>query len=125
MILTDGPPGIGCPVIASIKGADYVLLITEPTPAALNDLKRAIEVVKHFRIPFGIVLNRSDIHTESNRAIKQFARDNGFHILSEIPYDKKVPMALAAARPVVSAFPDAPSSLAINKLAEALYERIH
>jgi MinD superfamily P-loop ATPase len=125
MILTDGPPGIGCPVIASVKGADYVVLATEPTPAALNDLKRVVEVVKHFKIPLGIALNRSDIHPESNRAIKQFAQDNGFSILSEIPYDKSMPMAVANAQPVISAYPAAPASLALKKLAEVLSERIN
>jgi MinD superfamily P-loop ATPase len=125
MILTDGPPGIGCPVIASVKGADYVVLVTEPTPAALNDLKRVVEVVKHFRTPLGIALNRSDIHLESNSAIKQFAQDNGFPILSEIPYDKSMPMAVANAQPVISAYPSAPSSLALGKLAMALSERIN
>ena len=125
MICTDGPPGIGCPVIASVKGADYVVLVTEPTPAALNDLKRVVEVVKHFRTPLGIVLNRSNIHPESNRAIKQFAQDKGFFILSEIPYDKSMPMAVANAQPVVSAYPSAPASLALSKLAKALSERIN
>ncbi len=124
MILTDGPPGIGCPVIASIKGSDYVLLVTEPTPAALNDLKRIVAVTKHFKTPLDIVLNRSDIHPESNTAIKLFASDNGFSILSEIPYDKSMPMAVANAQPVVSAYPSAPSSLALGKLAVALSEKI-
>jgi MinD superfamily P-loop ATPase len=125
MIFTDGPPGIGCPVIASVKGADYVVLVTEPTPAALNDLKRVVEVVKHFRIPLGIVLNRCDIHPESNRAIKQFTRENDFSILAEIPYDKSMPMAVANAQPVIAAYPSAPSSLALGKLAAALSERIN
>jgi len=125
LILTDGPPGIGCPVIASVRGADYVVLVTEPTPAALSDLKRVVEVVKHFRTPLGIVLNRSDIHSESNRAIKQFAQDNGFSILTEIPYDKHMPMAVANAQPVISAYPSAPASLALGRLAAALYERIN
>lgn len=124
MIFTDGPPGIGCPVIASIKGADYVILVTEPTPAALNDLKRVAEVVKYFRIPLGIALNRSDIHPESNRAIKQFARDNGFPILSEIPYDKCMPSAVAIAQPVTTAFPASPAALALEDLAEILIEEI-
>ena len=125
ILLVDGPPGIGCPVIASVRGADYVVLITEPTPAALNDLQRVVEVVKHFRTPLGIALNRSDIHLDSNRAIKQFAQDNGFPILGEIPYDKSMPMAIANAQPVISAYPSAPSSLALGRLAAALYQNIN
>lgn len=124
MLLTDGPPGIGCPVIASVKGADYVALVTEPTPAALNDLKRVVEVVRHFRVPFGIVLNRSDIHSGSNRAIKQFAEDNGFPLLIEIPYDNNMPRSVANAQPVISAYPSTPASQALRKLAEALSEKI-
>lgn len=125
MIVTDGPPGIGCPVIASVKGADYVVLVTEPTPAALHDLQRVVEVVKHFRIPLGIVLNRADIHPESNRAIKQFSQDNGFPILTEIPYDQSMPLALAKAQAVVSAYPAAPAALALGQLATVLQERIN
>ncbi|WP_136809096.1 ATP-binding protein [Desulfosediminicola flagellatus] len=124
ILLTDGPPGIGCPVIASLKGADYVILVTEPTPAALNDLKRVVEVVKHFKIPLGITLNRSDIHLESQRAIRQFADENGYFILSEIPYDNSMPMAVANAQPVISAYPSAPGSLALQTLAEVLSEKI-
>lgn len=125
MILTDGPPGIGCPVIASVKDADYVVLVTEPTPAALSDLKRVAEVVKHFGAPLGIALNRADIHPESNRAIQQFAHDNGFAILAEIPRDKSMPMSIAKAQPVISAYPRAPSALALGRFAEVLNERMN
>jgi MinD superfamily P-loop ATPase len=125
MIITDGPPGIGCPVIASVKGADYVVLVTEPTPAALNDLQRVVEVVSHFRTPLGIVLNRADIDPESNRAIKQFIQTNEFFLLAEIPHDKSMPLALANAQPLVSAYPSAPASLALSRLAKALKERMN
>jgi len=123
VIFTDGPPGIGCPVIASVKGADYVVLISEPTPAALHDLKRIVGVVRHFGIPLGIVLNRADIHPESNRAAKNLAESHGIDLLGEIPYDRSVPMALANAQPVVAAYPSAPASLAITGLLAALEEK--
>lgn len=125
ILLTDGPPGIGCPVIAAMKGADYALLITEPSTAALNDLKRVMEVTKHFRIPLGIVINKADIHAESRKAIHSFADRSGFSIHAEIPYDNSVPMAIANARPVVAAYPDSPSSLLITKLADTLMEAIN
>ncbi|SHJ94230.1 MinD superfamily P-loop ATPase, contains an inserted ferredoxin domain [Malonomonas rubra DSM 5091] len=124
-VITDGPPGIGCPVIASVKGADYVVLVTEPTPAGLNDLQRVIEVVRHFQIPLGIVLNKADIHLESNRTIKKFARNNGFSILAEIPYDKSMSLALAKAQPVVCAYPAAPAALAICTLAGVLEKKLN
>jgi len=120
IILTDGPPGIGCPVIAALKGADYALLVTEPSTAALSDLKRVMEVTKHFRTPIGVVLNKGDIHEESRAAIYSFVEKNNFAFLGEIPYDNSIPMAIANAQPVVKAFPDSPSSLLLEKIADTL-----
>jgi MinD superfamily P-loop ATPase len=119
-IVTDGPPGIGCPVISSMKGSDYIIAVTEPTPAALNDLKRVTEVINHFKIPCGLVINRSDMHHAGIRAIEDFAQNNAFFILSEIPYDRHIPKAIARASPVVAAYPEAPSSFVIEKLANKL-----
>jgi MinD superfamily P-loop ATPase/SAM-dependent methyltransferase len=116
LTLTDGPPGIGCPVISSVKGCDYLVAATEPTPAALSDLKRLLDVVAHFRVPCGVVINKSDIHQASRDEIRDFARQNDIEILAEIPYDISVPRAVAEARPVVEAYPEASSSMAIRTL---------
>lgn len=120
LMLTDGPPGIGCPVISSIKGCDYVIAATEPTPAALSDLKRLLDVVAHFKVPFGVVINKSDIHQASKDAVRDFARQNDIEILAEIPYDVNVPRSIAGAEPVVTAYPEAPSSMAIRTLVERM-----
>jgi len=120
LIVTDGPPGIGCPVISSMKGSSYVIAVTEPTPAALNDLKRLAEVIEHFQIPCGLVINKSDIHPGGIQAIKDFAQINTISVLSEIPYDVHIPKAIAEARPVVTAYPEAPSSIAVRILADKL-----
>ncbi|MCF6148719.1 MAG: P-loop NTPase [Candidatus Kuenenia sp.] len=120
-IITDGPPGIGCPVISSVKGSDYVIAVTEPTPAALRDLKRLIAVVKNFRIPAGIVINKSEIDQKSGREIKGFAEKNEITVISAIPYDLRIPEAIAKAMPVVDAYPDAPSSQAIRRLVDTVW----
>jgi MinD superfamily P-loop ATPase len=120
LIVTDGPPGIGCPVISAMKGSSYVIAVTEPTPAALNDLKRLSEVVDHFQIPSGLVINKSDIHPGGIQTIKDFAQRNAISVLSEIPYDIHVPKAIAEAMPVVAAYPGAPSSIALKILADKL-----
>jgi MinD superfamily P-loop ATPase len=125
IILTDGPPGIGCPVIAALKGADYALLVTEPSTAALSGLQRVMEVTRHFRTPIGVVLNKADIHAEARMAIHSFIEKNNFVIHSEIPYDNSVPMAIANAQPVVQAYPDSPSSLLLKKLADAVPKLIN
>lgn len=125
IILTDGPPGIGCPVIAALKGANYALLVTEPSTAALSDLKRVMAVTRHFRTPIGVVLNKADIHEESRLTIHSFMEKNDFVMLGEIPYDNSIPMAITKAQPVVKAYPASPSSVQLKKLADILSERIN
>jgi MinD superfamily P-loop ATPase len=99
-LIVDSAAGIGCPVIASVRGSDYVILVTEPTPAAFWDLKRAIEVVKHFDIPHGVVINRYDINTKFTEEIGEYFALNKIPVLGKIPYDKKFVYALVNLKPV-------------------------
>lgn len=85
--IIDAPPGTSCPVVSAIKGVDYVLLVTEPTPFGLHDLQLAAATVKSFNIPCGIVLNRSDI---GDQKVQQFAAQEQIPILLEIPFDRKI-----------------------------------
>ena len=87
LTLIDAPPGTSCPVIAAMRGADFILLVTEPTPFGLHDLKLAVGAVNILGIPSGLVINRSDIGTDE---VKRFADENGIPILMEIPYDRQV-----------------------------------
>lgn len=116
LLLTDGPPGIGCPVIAALKGADYAVLVTEPTPSALSDLQRIAEVLRGFRIPAGIVLNRADMHGPSRERLLAWMDKENLSLLAEIPYDPLLPQALAQGGLGVIMHPDAPSSIAIKQL---------
>ncbi|MCI5211761.1 MAG: hypothetical protein D3910_23945, partial [Candidatus Electrothrix sp. ATG2] len=120
LLLTDGPPGIGCPVIAALKGADYVLLVSEPTPSALSDLQRITEVVRGFKIPAGAVLNRSDMDEKSAQTTQDWLARNELPLLGKIPYDPCLPQALARGDLAVKMYPDAPSSLALKKLHKVL-----
>jgi MinD superfamily P-loop ATPase len=97
----DAAAGIGCPVIASVVGSDYVLAVTEPTRAALGDLKRALEVVNHFKIPWGVVINKWDINKDFSKEIEKFAKKNKITVLGKIPYDKKFVEALISLTPIV------------------------
>ncbi len=105
LIIVDGPPGIGCPVIATISGLDYVLLITEPTPSGLHDLKRVIEVIKQFNIPFGIVINKANIKSLFKKKIMKFIKINKYNLLGLIDFDLVIPEAMAAAMPIVQFAP--------------------
>jgi len=101
VMLVDSAAGIGCPVIASIQGSDFIVAVTEPTPSALNDLKRALSVVEHFRIPYGIVINKFDLDKEFSKKIEIFAKEKGILVLGKIPYDKVFVEALVNLKPVV------------------------
>lgn len=85
--IIDAPPGTSCPVIASMKGADFVLLVTEPTPFGLHDLKLAVGAVNILGIPCGLVINRSDMGDER---VKEYAKEQEVPVLMEIPYDRSI-----------------------------------
>lgn len=116
LILIDGPPGIGCPVIATVSGLDYIVAITEPTPSGLHDMKRAIEMVDQFNIPFGIVINKADLKSASQKQLNKFIEKAGFEILGRINFDLSIPEAMSYAEPVVDYAPESAASQAINKI---------
>lgn len=87
LTLIDAPPGTSCPVIAAMKDTDFVLLVTEPTPFGLHDLKLAVEAVKILKIPMGLVINRADMGDDK---VWAYARAEAIPILMEIPYDRKI-----------------------------------
>jgi MinD superfamily P-loop ATPase len=87
LTLIDAPPGTSCPVIAAMKNTDFVLLVTEPTPFGLHDLKLAVEAVRVLGIPMGLVLNRSDLGDDK---VKDYAQSEGLPILMEIPFDRQI-----------------------------------
>lgn len=101
LILIDGPPGIGCPVIASVTGAAYVVIVAEPTMAALHDLERLLSLTAHFDLPVGVVVNKADINHDVTSRVLQLAGDMGAADLGRIDYDESVTRAQIAGLPVV------------------------
>jgi len=100
-IVLDSSAGIGCPVIASIRESDFVVGITEPTPSGLSDLKRAFDVVTHFGIKHGIVINKYDLNEKITKQIEKFAKLNKIPILGKLPYDKNFVKAVVNMMPIV------------------------
>ncbi len=86
-VIIDAPPGTSCPVIAALKGSDYVLLVTEPTPFGLNDLKLAVETVRVMRLPFGVIINRAG---ENDGIIEAYCRDENIEVVMKIPFLRKI-----------------------------------
>ncbi len=99
--LIDSAAGIGCPVIASLVGTDYIIAVTEPTPSALHDLKRVLYLANHFKIKHGIVINKYDLAKKFCLEIKKFARAKNIKIIGEIPYDNDFLESTIKMKPVV------------------------
>lgn len=103
LVILDAPPGTSCPAVTTLRGADYVLLVTEPTPFGLNDLMLAVDVVREMGLPFGVVVNRAGSGDDRVRA---YCRKNGIAVLAEIPDDRRVAEAYAKGIPVIEALSD-------------------
>jgi len=123
LILTDGPPGVGCPVIASVTGADYVLIVTEPSKSAIHDMTRIIKLVSNFKIPMGLCINKFDINNELAREIDSFASDNDIPVLAKIPFDPLMSKSLSSGKPFVELV-DNETSRVIRSLWTKLGEQI-
>lgn len=94
LVIIDGPPGIGCPVIASITGADMVLVVTEPTLSGLHDMERVMDTAGHFNIPALVCINKYDINPENTARIEEKCNGRGVEVVGRIPYDKSVTTAM-------------------------------
>jgi MinD superfamily P-loop ATPase len=100
-IISDGPPGIGCPVISSLSGANMALLITEPTLSGMHDLDRVLGVCSHFGVPALVCINKYDLNEENTHQIEDFCRRQGVEVISRLPFDNVVTEALVQGLPVV------------------------
>lgn len=97
-ILVDGPPGVGCPTISAMTGADLAVLVAEPTPSGLSDLLRAIDLAEHLRVPACVVLNKADLDASRRDELVATVEARGTSIIGEIPYDDEVVRAIRERR---------------------------
>jgi MinD superfamily P-loop ATPase len=105
LILIDSAAGIGCPVIASLVGTDYIIAVTEPIPSALHDLKRVLYLARHFKIKHGIVINKYDLERKFCLKIEKFAKENRVPVIGKIPYSQDFVKAMVQMKPVVEVNP--------------------
>jgi len=94
LIIIDGPPGIGCPVISAISGVDLVLIVTEPTLSGIHDMERILGVAGHFSIPAVVCINKFDINPGNTQVIEEYCAENGLDVVGQIPYDETPTMAM-------------------------------
>ncbi|MDD5039127.1 MAG: ATP-binding protein [Dehalococcoidales bacterium] len=100
-IISDGPPGIGCPVISSLSGISLALLVTEPTLSGMHDLERVIGVCRHFGVPATVCINKHDINDNNTQQIESYCSAQGITVTAKIPFDNVVTEALVHGVPVV------------------------
>ena len=94
MILADGAPGIGCPVISSLTGTDLALIITEPTPSGRHDLERIAELAAHFKIPTGVIVNKHDLNPEQTESIERYCEENHLTLVAKLVHDPAITKAM-------------------------------
>lgn len=115
LMIIDSSPGTGCPVIAALQDSNFVVLITEPTPSGLADLKRALKVVNHFKIPYGVVINKWDINIDITNKIEKEFKDKS---LGRISYDKNIFKAIANLTPILE------TNLKVKKEVEKIFSKL-
>lgn len=102
LVIIDAPPGTSCPVIESVKGSDFSLLVTEPTPFGLNDLKLAVETLKEMNIPFGVVINRAGV---GDSGVEDYCQKQGIPLLMTLPMDRDIAVAYSEGKSIIETKP--------------------
>lgn len=101
MILADGAPGIGCPVISSLTGTDLAVAVTEPSLSGCHDLERIVDLTAHFRVPTAVIMNKADMNPTLRNEVHRFCKDRGLPVIAELPFDPAATGAMVAGRTVV------------------------
>ncbi len=119
LIITDGSPGIGCPVISSITGASLVLVVTEPSVSGVHDMKRVVELAQNFKIKTALCINKYDLNNENTEEIENFCKSNNIEVVGRIPYDVDFTRAQVAVKSIVE-YSDGTASSEIKSMWEKL-----
>ncbi len=114
LILSDGTPGIGCPVISSLSGADLAVAVTEPTPSGRHDLERVADLCGHFQIRLSVIINKFDLNPEETEGIQAYCGARGYEVIARLPHDPVVTKAMVRGR-VVTELPETAFSVEVRK----------
>ena len=116
LIITDGPPGIGCPVIAAIGGATALVLVVEPTVSGLHDMIRLADLARHFRVPCLLCVNKFDLNPEMTGRLEEIARERNIALVGRVPFDPLFTEAMIAGLTILEFRKDAPAAAAIREI---------
>jgi MinD superfamily P-loop ATPase len=123
LVIIDGPPGIGCPVIAAITGVDLLLAVTEPTLSGMHDLERVVGVARHFNVPVMVCVNKYDINPLNASKIEAFCAKNGLAVAGKIPYEKNVTKAMVHKKSIIE-YPCGEVTDAVTRLWKTVSKRL-
>jgi MinD superfamily P-loop ATPase len=121
LLIVDGPPGIGCPVISASAGADLALLVVEPTVSGIHDLERALATVRHFGVPALVCINKTDLNPSRALAIEAYCAAEGIDVVGRIPFDTVVTEAMVQGQPVSAYQPEGP----VTRAMQSIWRRAH
>ncbi|HHC25433.1 MAG TPA: (4Fe-4S)-binding protein [Desulfobacterales bacterium] len=124
LILTDGPPGVGCPVIAALGGASAVLIVTEPTVSGKHDMERVIQLAAHFKVPAMVCVNKSDLNTDMTQEIEKFAQEKNLTLLGRVPFDPIFTKSMVLGQTVFEYNTDSEAGEAVKEIWRKLSEKI-
>lgn len=124
LMLVDGPPGIGCPVISAASGSDLAIIVSEPSLAGVLDMQRILETTKHFGVPAIVCINKSDLYTEGTAEIEAFCREQGIEVVGSVPFDEGVTQAMVRGEPVTAYEPDGTTSQALRGIWERVVSKL-
>jgi MinD superfamily P-loop ATPase len=120
LIITDGPPGVGCPVIASLGGATAVLIVTEPTVSGVHDMQRVLELATHFKVPCMVCVNKFDLNLDQTTKIETLARERKIPIVGKVPFDRGFTDAMIQGKTIL----EYNQSGALSKTVRQLWDRV-
>ena len=116
LVLVDGPPGIGCPVISAASGADLALIVAEPTAAGVHDMRRVLQTTDHFGVQALVCINKADIYPQGAAEIVSFCQEQRIEMVGQIPFDLAVTAAMVQGHTVTAFAPESPASQALRKI---------
>lgn len=116
LIIVDGPPGIGCPVISAVSGANMAIVIAEPTISGVHDMERALEMTRHFHVPAVVCINKADIFLDGAAQIEEYCQRQNVEVMGRIPFDSTVTEAMVRGESVTAFRPMSPASISIRQI---------
>jgi len=124
LMIVDGPPGIGCPAIATVSGADVAIVVTEPTAAGIHDMQRALDLAAHFAILPLVCINKADLYPAGTDTITSYCQQKGLPVIGQLPFDLSVTEAMVQGQTITAYLPEGHVSRALHEMWQRIPVRV-